>query len=56
MVNIDLGDDLLPRSSKLLPQPVLNLKHWEMLGCIVSTVATDVVVLKHQAISIHNVD
>ena len=34
----------------------LTLKHWETHGCIVSTVATDALVLKHQAISIHNAD
>ena len=34
----------------------LTLKHREMHGCIVSTVATDALVLKHQAISIHNAD
>ena len=34
----------------------LTCKHLEMLGCIVSTVATDALVLKHQAISILNVD
>ena len=35
---------------------ILTLKHWETHGCIVSTVATDVLVLKHQAISNHNAD
>ena len=34
----------------------LTFKHWETHGCVVSTVATDVLVLKHQAISIHNAD
>ena len=34
----------------------LTLKHWETHGCVVSTVATDALVLKHQAISIHNAD
>ena len=34
----------------------LTLKHREMHGCIVSIVATDALVLKHQAISIHNTD
>ena len=34
----------------------LTLKHWEMRGCVVSTGATDALVLKHQAISIHNAD
>ena len=31
----------------------LTLKHRETHGCVVSTVATDALVLKHQAISIH---
>ena len=35
---------------------ILTLKHWETHGCVVSTVATDALVLKHQAISIHNAD
>ena len=34
----------------------LTLKHRETHGCVVSNVATDVLVLKHQAISIHNAD
>ena len=34
----------------------LTLEHLEMHGCVVSTVATDALVLKHQAISIHNAD
>ena len=34
----------------------LTLKHWETHGYIVSTVATDALVLKHQAIIIHNAD
>ena len=34
----------------------LTLKHWETHGCVVSTVATDAMVLKHQVISIHNAD
>ena len=34
----------------------LTLKHRETHGCVVSTVATDSLVLKHQAISIHNAD
>ena len=32
------------------------LKDRETHGCVVSTVATDVLTLKHQAISIHNAD
>ena len=35
---------------------ILTLKHREKHGCVVSTVATDALVLKHQAISIHNAD
>ena len=39
------------------PQAItLTLKHRETHGCVVSTVATDAPVLKHQAISIHNAD
>ena len=34
----------------------LTLKHQETHRCIVSTVATDALVLKHQAITIHNAD
>ena len=34
----------------------LTLKYRETHGCVVSTVATDALVLKHQAISIHNAD
>ena len=32
----------------------LTRKQLEKHGCIISTVATDALVLKHQAISIHN--
>ena len=35
---------------------VLTLKHRDTHGCVVSTVTTDALVLKHQAISIHNAD
>ena len=35
---------------------VLTLKHWKMHGCIVSTVASDALVLKHQAIRILSTD
>ena len=35
---------------------VLTLKHRETHGCVVSIVATDVLVLKHQAISILSTD
>ena len=34
----------------------LTLKHRETHGCVVSTVATDALVPKHQAYSIHNAD
>ena len=34
----------------------LTLKHRETHRCVVSTVATDALVLKHHAISIHNAD
>ena len=34
----------------------LTLKHRETHGCVVSTVATDALVLKHQAISILSTD
>ena len=34
----------------------LTLKHQETHGCVVSTVATDALVLKHQVISILNAD
>ena len=33
-----------------------TLKQLEMHGCILSTLATDALVLKHQAISIHSAD
>ena len=35
---------------------ILTLKHQKTHGCVVSTVATDALVLKHQDISIHNAD
>ena len=35
---------------------LLTLKHRETHVCVVNTVATDALVLKHQAISIHNAD
>ena len=34
----------------------LTLKHRETHGCVVSTVVTDALVLKHQVISMHNPD
>ena len=42
--------------SKLCKHQWLTLKHQEMHGCVVSTVATDALVLKHQAISILNAE
>ena len=47
-----------PMECQFLPQEgqFLTLKHRETHGCVVSTVATDALVLKHQAISIHNAD
>ena len=38
------------------PIAIKILKHRETHGCVVSTMATDALVLKHQAISIHNAD
>ena len=35
---------------------LLNHKHRETHECVVSTVPTDALMLKHQAISIHNAD
>ena len=35
---------------------ILTHKHWETHGCVRSNVATDVSLLKHQAISIYTVD
>ena len=35
---------------------MLTLKHQETRGCVVSTVVTDALVLKHQAIIIHDAD
>ena len=37
-------------------QGKLNHKQLETHGCLPSTVATDTLVLKHQAISIHNTE
>ena len=34
----------------------ITLKHQETQGDVISTVATDALVLKHEAISIHNAD
>ena len=47
------NDDLL-WSSYVYDTVILTLKHRERHGCVVSTMATDALVLKHQAISIHN--
>ena len=35
---------------------ILTHKKLEMYGCVLSTVATDVLVLKHQAITVHSTD
>ena len=51
IVSIVPADGLAPSHDQ-----VITLKHRETHGCIVSTVATDALVLKHQAISIHNAD
>ena len=40
----------------LFHEKLLTLKNRETHGCIVSTVATDALALKHQAISIHNAE
>ena len=40
----------------VLTEISLTLKHRETHGCVVSTVATDALVLKHQAISILSTD
>ena len=50
------GLDNLPWTSFVYQIYLLTLKHRETHGCVVSTVATDALVLKHQAISIHNAD
>ena len=46
---------MITGTSTLAPDH-LTLKRQETHGCVVSTVATDALVLKHQAISIHNAD
>ena len=43
-------------SAIFLRQSLLTLNQRETHGCVVSTVATDALLLKHQAISIHNAD
>ena len=55
IVSSSLAFPLLKMDSYLMIKG-LTLKHGETHGCIVSTVATDDLVLKHQAISIHNAD
>ena len=50
------GCPYLDRYGCLLTWPELTLKHRETPGCVVSTLATDARVLKHQAISIYNAD
>ena len=47
---------LLENRKSTSVKAILTLKHRETHGCVVSTVATDALVLKHQAISIHNAD
>ena len=43
--------------TQTIPEPtLLTLKHRETHGCVVSNVATDALVLKHQAISILSTD
>ena len=43
-------------SNTVLVWKLLTHEQLEMHGCLFSTVATDALVLKHQAISIHSVD
>ena len=50
------SNEWVERLSMFLKRWWLTLKHRETHGCLVSTVATDALVLKHQAISIHNAD
>ena len=40
----------------ILEQKLLTHKQLEMYGCVLSTIATDALVLTHQAISIHSAD
>ena len=56
IVIILTGDVLVMQRAVESATTVLTLKHRETHGCIVSTVTTDALVLKHQAISIHNAD
>ena len=48
--------NLLPKPDLVLWYHELSLKELEMCGCVPSAVATDDLVLKHQAISIHSAD
>ena len=48
-------DDVIMLSQHQDPNN-LTLKHRETHGCVVTTVATDALVLKHQAISILSTD
>ena len=48
--------DTYHKSYQQIMKNSLTLKHRETHGCVVSTVATDALVLKHQTISIHNAD
>ena len=47
---------ICPIENNLWNMIMLTLKHRETHGCVVSTVATDALVLKHQAISILRTD
>ena len=51
-----ISSDIMVFSSDLQECRMLTPKHRETHGCVVSTVATDALVLKHQAITIHNAD
>ena len=55
-----LGDGWTDGQTQATTMPrvksLLTLKHRETHERVVSTVATDALVLKHQAISIHNAD
>ena len=52
-INVDLD---LSSHMASLGHSKLTHKQLEMHWCIISTVATDTLVLKHQAISIHNAE
>ena len=53
MVSFSIADYI---SLNLLDLWLLTHKQLEKHGCIINTVATDNLVLKHQAISIHSAD